>query len=104
MLIEISYHKIDKTDAIDEHVHESVNHALHRFDQRLTRVEVHVGDHNADKAGPNDKRCLMEARPKGLGPIAVEHEGDDLYAVIKEAAKKLHRALERKLERHDEHR
>ena len=101
MQIEISYHKIDKTDPIETHIREVVNHALQRFADRLTRVEVHIGDHNADKSGPNDKRCLMEARPKGLDPLAVEHEGEDLYVTIKETAGKLQRALERRFAKHD---
>ena len=44
--------------------------ALSRFDDRLTRVEVHLGDENAGKSGAADKRCMIEARPAGSARAA----------------------------------
>jgi len=73
--------------------------AIGRFADRLSRVEVHLGDTNAKKGGPDDKRCMIEARPKGAQPIAVEHHNDDLYDAIAEASSKIRRVLTRKFER-----
>ncbi len=48
--------------------------ALERFGDRITRVEIHLGDENAAKAGVDDKRCVLEARVAGgQQPIAVTH-------------------------------
>lgn len=99
MRIEISYRDIEKTDAIDRHIRDRIEASIGHLSDRLTRVEAHVGDHNGDKKGPNDKRCLLEARPAGSDPIAVEAEGEDLYAVVADAAGKLRRALTRRFER-----
>ena len=101
--IEISYRDIPKTDAIEAHIREHVDSTLGRFADRVTRVEVHIGDENADKAGPNDKRCMMEARPKGLDPLVVEAHGSDLYAVINDAAHKLERVLDKRFEKMSKH-
>jgi len=41
------------------------------YAERLTRLEVHLRDENAHKGG-RDIRCVIEARPRGLDPLAVE--------------------------------
>jgi len=92
--VEISSKDIELTDAIREHVHSTVERLLGRFASKLTRIEIHLNDRNADKSGPDDKRCLMEARPRGLDPLAAEATDDDLYKSITEAAHKLQRVLD----------
>ncbi|MEN0020800.1 MAG: HPF/RaiA family ribosome-associated protein [Planctomycetota bacterium] len=103
MHIEISYRDMSRSDAVDERVRSELDSSVGRFGERLTRVEVHLGDHNASKPGPNDKRCMIEARPKGLDPVVVEAEGEDLYATIADASGKLRRVLDRRFEKHDRH-
>jgi len=95
MQIETSYRDMDKSDAIEAKVREAVEKAVGRFGDRVTRVEVHLGDVNAHKKGPDDKRCMMEARPAGSKPVVVEAVGEDLYAVISEAGQKLEKVLEK---------
>lgn len=94
MHIEINANGFDLTEPIAEHVRTRVQHALNHQADRITRVEAHLGDHNAHKKADADKRCMLEARPKGLDPIAVTHEHTDMYDAISGAADKLHRALE----------
>ncbi len=101
MHIEISYRGVDRSDALDEHVRGSIEGDLSRFAERITRVEVHVGDENAHKGGAADKRVLLEARPAHMDPLVVEHFGEDLYTTVSEASHKLQRALTHKFERHD---
>ena len=49
-----------------------VEGTLGRFDGQLMTVEVFVSDQNSsDKQGDRDKRCLIETRLKGFGPLAV---------------------------------
>ncbi len=45
---------------------EAVESDLGHLSEKLTRVEVHLKDHNADKHGPADMRCTVEARRRGL--------------------------------------
>ena len=48
-----------------------VEGAVSRFNQRITRVEVHLGDENGDKTGLEDwKRCMMEVRVESRHPLA----------------------------------
>ncbi|MEL6796637.1 MAG: ribosomal subunit interface protein, partial [Planctomycetota bacterium] len=65
MLIEINYRDGQSSESLDARIREQLVATLGYLADRLTRVEVHLGDENAHKSGPADKRCLIEARPKG---------------------------------------
>lgn len=101
MHIEISYSGTDRSDTLDAHIREAVTRENHRFADRLTRVEAHVSDDNGGKRGKQDKRCVLEARPRSMDPITVTEDGDDLYVVVREASRKLSRALARRFEKAD---
>lgn len=90
-----------KTD--EDRVHEGVTHALERFAERLTRVDVFLKDENANKGG-NDKRCILEARPRGLDPVAAEHLAAEALEAVQGAASKLKHLLEHRFGRLDERR
>ena len=102
MQIQINYGSVPNSDTVEERLRERIERDLGRFGERLTRIEAHLGDVNSDKAGSNDKRCMLEARPRGLDPIAVEERANDLYVAIAQAAKKLERVLTRTFEKLDE--
>ena len=95
MLIQINYSDVDKTDAIERFVEYKISTQLERFADQITRVEVHLHDDNGGKSGSHDKRCVMEARPAGMAPLAVEYADDDLDKAIGETAGKLGRALKK---------
>lgn len=99
MKIEISTRGMKTTDAIDAHVAKALGSELKHFEERITRVEVHLGDENASKPGPHDKKVKLEARPARMDPIVVDAHGDDLYGVITEAAGKLGRAVTKKFDK-----
>jgi ribosome-associated translation inhibitor RaiA len=67
---------------------------LEHFDELLTRVVVHISDENAHKSGGDDKRCQIEARPKGHQPISVTHKAEAMGLAIDGAAEKMRHALE----------
>lgn len=67
--------------------------SLSQFADRITRVEMHLGDDNAAKAGDSDKRCMLEARLANLAPIAVTHQAESLQLAFEGALEKLERAL-----------
>ena len=96
MLIDVKASDIQTSDAIYEHVHREVEKAMRNFADRVTRVEVHLKDVNANKGGI-DKRCTMEVRLSGQNPMAVEHAADDLYLAISGAATKLENAVRNRL-------
>jgi ribosome-associated translation inhibitor RaiA len=67
--------------------------SLSQFADRITRVEMHLGDDNAGKAGDSDKRCMLEARLANLAPIAVTHQAESLQLAFEGALDKLENAL-----------
>lgn len=79
---------------LNEWVRSTVESTLERYEEDLTRIEVHMRDENGDKPGPHDKRCQMEARPKGHQPISVSHKAESLEKAVAGAADKLSHALE----------
>ena len=103
MKLQINAGDVEMSEAIREKVTDEVNNAMRHVTERVTRVEVHLRDDAAKKAGDRDKRCTIEVRLAGLQPMAVEHDSDDLYDAIKQAAGKAQRAVEHKLDRQGIH-
>ncbi|MCY0110263.1 MULTISPECIES: HPF/RaiA family ribosome-associated protein [Pseudomonas] len=85
---------IQSSQRLEEWVRTTIESTLERYEEDLTRVEVHLADENGDKPGPHDMRCQLEARPKGHQPISVTHKADSLEQAIDGAAEKLEHALE----------
>ena len=80
-------------------VQSTVEGAIGRFADRITRVEAHLSDTNGHKSKGDDKRCLLEARLAGLQPIAVSHQAATIELAVTSAADKLQRAIESKVGR-----
>jgi len=95
-------HAVEGGDELIREVEAEVDAALSRFSKRLTRVEVHLGDENAAKHGPDDKSCTLEARPAGQQPIAVTHHAATLAEARGGALQKLRNLLESKFGRLDD--
>ena len=85
---------IEGSARLVEWVSASVASKLERFDDELTRIVVHLHDDNGAKAGAHDKRCQIEARPKGLQPLSVTHKSETLEQAIDGAIEKMHHALD----------
>jgi ribosome-associated translation inhibitor RaiA len=92
-----SDHHISASPEVAARIQGLVRGALERYSDRITRVEVHLNDLNSAKGGSDDKRCLMEARLAGLGPVDVDHAAPTLELAIDGAMEKLERAIEHKL-------
>lgn len=71
-----------------------VEQGLGHLIARLTRVEVHLQDVNAQKGGADDIRCMIEARPVGMAPQAATHNDANVEAAVRGAARKLRAVLE----------
>lgn len=84
------------TANVAERIEASVRQKLARFEDRLTRLEVHVSDENARKGGADDKTCTIEARPRGGKPIGVSAQAEK----VDDAARKAATTLAQRLQRH----
>jgi ribosome-associated translation inhibitor RaiA len=86
---------IDADETLSAEVSRTVEGALGRFSDDITRVEVHLSDENSNKKarGEDDMRCLMEARLEGREPIAVTHRAATSGQAVAGAAEKLSRSI-----------
>lgn len=94
---------IEGRDALSAYVEKEIRETLSRFADRVTRIEVHLGDENAGKAGGADKRCMMEARPNGQPPLSVKHHAPSLDEAMHGALKKLKSVLDGKFSQLHDH-
>jgi len=93
MQVQVRTNQIEGSARLQEWVSAEVSDRLEHFDELLTRVVVHISDENAHKAGSDDKRCQIEARPKGHQPISVTHKAEAMDLAIDGAAEKMRNAL-----------
>lgn len=84
---------ITSGERLTEYVRNEVTTKLHRFGSHVTRVEAHLSDENAHKAHGSDKKCVLEARPAGMKPVAVTHLAATVDQAISGAVDKLARVL-----------
>ena len=80
-----------------------IKNELARFDEIVTRIEVHVSDENGNKSTPNDKKCVIEARVEKKQPIAVTATADSPEKAFFEALEKIQRVLDTTVEKIKEH-
>ena len=73
---------VEGKQALEDYMSEIIQNGLSRFEKHITRIEVHVSDENGNKKGPNDKRCLIECRLKGLEPAAVTSHEDNIRKAV----------------------
>ncbi|MBK8118846.1 MAG: HPF/RaiA family ribosome-associated protein [Sulfuritalea sp.] len=92
-------HNFEVHEATMAEFRSTVQSALSRFSEHITRVELHLSDENADKSGQNDKRCLLEARLEGRQPMAVTHTAASLGQALHGAVNKMTRMIESTLGR-----
>jgi len=95
---------IEGTEAMAAQVSATIEQALERFSEHLTRVEVHVSDENAGKSGQRDHRCMLEARLEGRQPVAVTEQAATLEQAVHGAAQKLAPLLDSIIGRLHDHR
>lgn len=90
---------IEVSESLTVQVEATVESTLNRFREQITRIEVHLSDENSHKSRGPDKKCVMEARPAGLQPLAVTHRAESLDQAVDGAAEKLEKLLESKIGR-----
>ena len=103
MQIQIFAQGLDVPDPLKAYVERNLKEVLKHYEERLTRVEVHLKDLNSKKKNGVDKHCLIEARPRGMEPIVAEHDADEFRDAFHQAALKLERALQHRIEKQRNH-
>lgn len=99
MQIQIFAPGIDVPGPLLAYVETNLNETLKHHADRLTRVEVHLKDQNSKQKNGIDKHCLIEARPRGMDPVAVEHDASEFRDAVHQAVLKLERALQHRFDK-----
>lgn len=97
-------HNIEGREKLIAYVTGEVEHALGRFRERVTRVDVHLTDEKAAKSGQEDKRCVLEAHVTGHPPSAVTSHAVTLHQAVDGALQKMKRALDSVVDQQKQHR
>jgi len=66
---------------------------LNTFEDKITRLEVHLSDENGIKEGMNDKRCLLEAHIRDMPPTVVKNYANSYEQAVEGAGDKLKASL-----------
>jgi ribosomal subunit interface protein len=103
MQIQIFAQGLDVPDPLRDYVERNLTEVLRHHAERLTRVEVHLKDVNSSKKNGVDKHCLLEAKPRGMDSIAAEHDASEFRDAVHQAALKLERALQHRIDKHRNH-
>jgi ribosome-associated translation inhibitor RaiA len=90
-------------EQLTRQVEASVEVALDRFAEQLTSVQVHLSDENSHKGGGNDKKCVIEARPRGHQPLAATHHAATLDDALDGALERLEHVLDHTFGRLHQH-
>jgi ribosome-associated translation inhibitor RaiA len=92
----------DGSHLMADHLEKVVEGAMARFAERVTRVEAHLSDVNSQaKSGDGDIHCTLEARLVGLDAVVVKDHASNAHQAIEGAVRKLRRAVETELAKHD---
>jgi len=82
------------SEKLEAFVTEKINRSLKRFAGRITRIEVHLSDQNAQKSGSDDIQCKIEARMEGVQPIIVTDRNSTKEKAFDSAVDKMKAALD----------
>lgn len=100
MQIQINTDKnIDGNERLVNFYTSEIENELARYNEKITRVEVHLGDENSTKSGLNDKKCLMEIRIANMQPVVVTNFGETIEKAFFGAIEKAKKVLDSTFEK-----
>jgi len=88
----------EMTGAIDSFAREQLDVMLRPFSDFIASIDVFMKDANGPKGGI-DKEVLINVRLRNRQHIALQSTHENLYAAIKNGAKRIKRAVRRNLRR-----
>ncbi|MBC7556615.1 MAG: HPF/RaiA family ribosome-associated protein [Chryseobacterium sp.] len=96
-------HNVEGSEEMIAYFKTEIQEDFERFSEHLTRIEVKISDENSEKGGDKDKRCVMEARIKGMQPTVVTSHEDTVKKAVKDATHKLKKSLDTVMGRLSDH-
>ena len=96
-------HNIDGHAEMIAYFKTEIQENFERFSEHLTRIEVKISDENGDKSTEKDKKCVLEARIKGMQPLVVTSHEDTIEKAVKDASIKMKKSLDTVMGRLSDH-
>lgn len=94
MIIQFNTDKnINGTEELTASYIAQIEDELSKYNDQITRIEVHLSDEDGNNNGLNAMRCMIEARVEGRQPIAVTDQADTLDEAVSGAIDKLTTSL-----------
>ena len=94
MKIQINTDKnIEGHERLETYFSGELEKGLARFEEKITRAELHIGDENGEKFSLNDKKCVIEVRTAKLQPLTVTEHSDTLEKAFQGALAKIKKSL-----------
>ena len=84
---------IEGTEMLESFISKKINSALKHFVDKITRIEIHLSDQNADKRSTDDIQCKMEARIEGIQPVMVVSKSGSKEKALNDAVDKMKATL-----------
>ena len=91
---------VEGSDRLSTHVQSVIEDALGRFGDRVTWVEVHLGDENSHKTG--GVYCGIHAKLAGAETFNVNAESGNVNQALDAATDKLIKVIDRTLGRRED--
>src|SRR5688572_16394398 len=91
----ITDNHVEGSDRLSAHVKSVIEDSLERFDDRVTWVEVHLGDENSHKSG--GAYCGIHAKLAGAETFNVNADAGTIDQALDAAADKLLKVIDRTL-------
>jgi len=100
MIIEVNTDRhIESSERLIDYCKSTLEAEFDRFSEHITRIDVHFSDENGEKGGDNDKRCLIEARLKGLKPVTTSNHASNIDDALSGAIDKMVTVLDTTLDK-----
>ena len=97
MQLQINAPHVDVPDAFEGYIERRAHEVLGPFVDKLTRIEVHLSDQNGASRAGVDMRCVLEARPRAMDPVAVDVTAETPRDAVRIALDKMKHALDHRL-------
>ncbi len=105
MIVQLNTDKnIQGTTELEAEVSDKINRGLSRFVDKITRVEVHLSDQNAEKSGADDIQCKIEARLENMEPFVVVSKNATTMQALTDSIDKMKAVLDTVVGKMNEHR
>lgn len=94
-------HNQRRNPNITQFIRDHLDSSLGRFEERISRLEVHLLDENGGKGG-DDKVCTIDIKLGGLGQYHVRAKTGDIRASITRAIHKADGLIAKTIDKHSD--